>query len=139
MTARWRLTSWLAVLAWAGLIFYLSAQPNLTITHHGTLDFILRKSAHMAAFGILFFLLWLATGSWARNRAAIVLSGFLTLAYAASDEYHQSFVPGRGAEVSDVFIDFAGAVIVAIAILIIRWRRREASGGGNPAGAVAKT
>ena len=126
--------AWLAALAWAALIFYLSAQPNLTITRHGTLDFILRKSAHMAAFGILFFLLWLAISQHgARNLAAIITSGFLTLAYAASDEYHQSFVPGRGAEVHDVIIDFTGAVIVAI-IIFIRLSQHKTAGGRHPPG-----
>ncbi len=134
MTAGRRLISWLAVLAWAALIFYLSAQPNLTITRHGILDFILRKSAHMAAFGVLYVFLWNALSRHgARNRPAIAAGGLLTLAYAASDEYHQSFVRGRGAELSDVFIDFAGAVIAAIVIQAIQ-RRREARGSRNSAG-----
>ena len=39
--------------------------------------------------------------------------------YAISDEVHQLFVPGRGAQVKDVFIDIAGA---AVGIFLSLWR-----------------
>lgn len=42
-------------------------------------------------------------------------------AYAILDEYHQGFVPGRGVEVSDVFLD-TSACILALAVIWL-WRR----------------
>jgi len=47
------------------------------------------------------------------------------MAYAASDEFHQLFVPSREASVLDVLIDTAGAVFALLLIWFIgRWRRR---------------
>ena len=36
---------------------------------------------------------------------------FICLFYAVTDEYHQMFIPGRGSSVSDVLIDFGGALV----------------------------
>lgn len=97
---------WLPVLIWASLIFYLSAQPDLRISQDALLDKILRKAAHMFVFGVLWLLL-LRAFNW-RN---IWLAFGLTIAYAASDEYHQHFVYGRHADIKDVGIDTIGSGI----------------------------
>ena len=39
--------------------------------------------------------------------------------YAVTDEFHQSFVPGRYPDVRDVLVDTAGALV---AVLLLRWR-----------------
>jgi VanZ family protein len=86
-----------------GLIFFFSHQPDLG-TGLGGWDLLLRKLAHMVEYGLL-WLLWLrALGrpGWA---AAI------TLAFAASDEFHQSFIEGRHGTPVDVLIDAAGMAI----------------------------
>lgn len=117
------LLPWLAVIAWAALIFYFSAQPSLT-THWGLWDFIFRKLAHMFEFGVLSFLVWRALrqhrlpGGWAFPAAAA-----LSLMYAVSDEIHQSYVPGRTAAVRDVWFDIAGIAAVVVAVLVFRRRR----------------
>ena len=49
-------------IAWAGLIFALSAQPNLRFVPDAGLDFLVRKAGHMAVFGILALLAWRAVG-----------------------------------------------------------------------------
>ena len=105
---------WAPVLVWAGLIFSLSAIPHL---HSGLkLDFILRKMAHMVEYAVLAALLWRAfRGSGPFSRAALfALSFSLSACYAASDEWHQSFVPGRQAAVRDVLIDAAGALAACL-------------------------
>jgi VanZ family protein len=90
-----------------GVIFALSAQPDLN-SGLGVWDTVLRKLAHMAAFGALWFL-------WLRAVGRPVLAAGITLAYAVSDEWHQSFVDGRHGAASDVAIDAAG-VGIAVAI-----------------------
>ena len=62
--------------------------------------------------------------SFAGNRWRIAGAALVVAAlYAASDEYHQSFVPSRGASVEDVCIDTCGAS-VGIGIVLL-WRKRH--------------
>jgi VanZ family protein len=109
--------AWLLVAVWAGVIFALSATPHLRVAEAADLDFILRKSGHMAAFGILALLIWRALALSAVRRA-MVWSLLLTVAYAATDEFHQSFTAGRNASPVDVSIDSAGALIALLALVV---------------------
>lgn len=93
-----------------GLIYYLSAQPNLR-TELGTIDLIGRKFVHMAEFGLL-WLLWLRALGWS-NRAALA-AGAIAIGYAITDEYHQTFVDGRQGAPRDVLIDSAGVLLAAL-------------------------
>ena len=93
------------------LIFVLSAQPDLN-SGLGGWDTLLRKLAHMAGFGLLWWLWLRALGPRATLAAAVI-----TLAYAATDEWHQSFVHGRSGRPADWLIDAAGvgiAIVIAI-------------------------
>jgi len=105
-----RLRLWLPVLAWAALIFVLSSIPDLG-TGLGTWDLVLRKVAHAVEFAVLGALL---SRALADARVAFAAG----VAYAVSDEVHQSFVPGRLGSPLDVLIDAAG---VALGVLL--WRR----------------
>ena len=104
------LSLWLPVVAWAGLIFALSAVPHLS-SGLGTWDYVLRKCAHITEYAILGALLLRAIG---REVPAFLAA----VAYAASDELHQHFVTGRHASPVDVAIDGAG-----ITIGLIVWMR----------------
>jgi len=97
---------WLPVLLCAALIFYLSSIPYLRFVE-AWYDLIIRKIGHMGIFGVLARLLARAfSGStywpWKKIFVWSLVWAFL---YACSDEYHQSFVPGRGASAADVAID----------------------------------
>jgi VanZ family protein len=94
---------WCAVVAWAAVIFALSSIPSLS-THLGTWDTILRKGAHLTEYAILAVLFARATGS---RPAALVL----TVAYAGTDEWHQTLARGRHGSPVDVGIDAIGALI----------------------------
>jgi VanZ family protein len=98
---------WLPVVAWAALIFAFSSVPDLG-TGLGGWDLVLRKIAHAAEYAVLGALLLRATG-----RAGLAFT--LGVAYAVSDEIHQSLVPGRLGSPLDVAIDAAG-VAVGIAL-----------------------
>jgi VanZ family protein len=97
-----------------GVIFFFSAQPDLG-TGLGVWDTILRKAAHMAEYGLLWFLWHRALELDSPLPAALI-----TLAYAASDELHQSFVESRHGTPVDVLIDAVG---IAIAIALYSRRR----------------
>ncbi|MBE0429886.1 MAG: VanZ family protein [Thermoleophilia bacterium] len=117
-----KLLPWLAVAAWAGLIFFFSAQPSLS-TGLGIWDIILRKAAHMAVFGVLSLLVWRAVRQHdISNAPALAIGAVTALLYAFSDEYHQSFVEGRTASLGDVGFDLAG-IIIATALAALALRR----------------
>jgi VanZ family protein len=99
---------WLAVLAWATLIFALSGTTSLD-TDLGSWDLVLRKTAHVTEYAILGALL---------ARVLTVPAALATgIVYAASDEVHQHFVPGRVGAPLDVVIDGLG---VGLGILVLR-------------------
>ena len=104
---------WLPVLVWAALIFALSSIPSLG-TGLGGWDLVLRKLAHAAEYAVLAVLL---------RRALSAPAAFgLAVAYAVSDEIHQTFVRGREGHPRDVAIDALGA---AVGLIVWRvWRRR---------------
>jgi hypothetical protein len=107
-------SAWLPVVAWAALIFALSSIPDLG-TGLGGWDLVLRKTAHFAEYAILGALLaralYNATATWAW------LAWVAGAVYAASDEFHQHFVPGREGSPLDVAIDAVG---VAVGVLAVR-------------------
>jgi VanZ family protein len=99
------------------VIFALSAQPDLN-SGLGTVDLIGRKIIHAASYGLLWWLWQRALGTSSPLPAALI-----TIAYAISDEFHQSFVAGRHGTPVDVLIDSVG---VAIAIAVHARRRAPA-------------
>ena len=103
---------WALVVAWAALIFTLSSISDLG-TGLGGWDLVLRKIAHAAEFAVLGFLLHRALR---RDGWALALG----IAYAASDELHQHFVPGRQGSPLDVLIDAVG---VAVGVYVGRLRQ----------------
>jgi VanZ family protein len=126
------LWQWLPVVLWAGLIFAFSTRPNLRFVQADDVDFVVRKAGHMFAFGVLAVLLWRALASASVGRA-LLWSWVLATAYAATDEFHQSFTQGRHASAVDVGIDSAGAVIalcLLVAWLSIRRTSDRSDAGG---------
>jgi VanZ family protein len=107
MVAR-RIDLWLPPLALMGLIYFLSAQPDLS-TGLGIWDLILRKIAHMTEYAVLCFLWWRALRNVAPQQRAVAAAWLIAVGYAATDEWHQTFVSGRHGSPVDVLIDAAGA------------------------------
>jgi len=99
---------WLPALIWMGLIFFFSAQPSLP-SAPGRWDRLLKKGMHVVAYGILTaFYLRALRGAGRDDRVVRVASVVLAVAYALSDEYHQTFVPGRNGTWVDVAVDGVG-------------------------------
>jgi len=113
---------WLPAIIWTALIFYLSAQSRpLGKTPSPAFSYV----AHFSEYAVLATLLFwaqLSGSGWRGNlRLGLVLSFVLSVLFAASDEYHQSFVAGRDASWVDFAVDTLGAVL-ALAV-IGRWTR----------------
>ncbi len=136
---RGRLVAWLPAIAWAGLIFVLSAQPGLRFAPDDATDFVLRKAGHMAVFGILALLLWSAVAVTTTRERPWAWALALSVAYAMTDELHQGSVPMRHASGVDVGIDTAGALVALAALAFVRSRRSRTLTATPPVAPVAAT
>jgi VanZ family protein len=106
-----RVGRWVLVAVWMGAIFWFSAQPKVAL-NFGQPEF-LSKAAHVVEYAVLGWLIQRARG----DRRAWWQSWLIAVVYAATDEFHQSFSPGRAPRVTDVMIDAVGAamgMVVAI-------------------------
>lgn len=122
----------MALLVWMGLLFLVSSAllaPQMSSTGtkvvFGSLNFILRKFAHLAEYGVLVYL-WLRS-TWTepeRFRICLNRSVALSVLYGVTDEVHQSFVPQRQGIWYDVVLDGIGA----LAMGYILWRIQQQGG-----------
>lgn len=97
------------MLAWAGVIFYLSSRSHVAVTDDPLWDVLTRKTAHFVVFGVLAYLAATVARVFKAPSPAVI--GFVVaVVYGALDEVHQSFVVGRSAQVVDVLIDGLGAL-----------------------------
>jgi len=141
---------WLPAVLWASLIFSASTGamsarntsrfigpflhwlvPDISDEAVRAVQIVVRKTAHAVEYGLLSYLLWRVLRkpkkdddrpwTWGPALGALALA-FL---YAVTDEFHQSFVPSRGASPGDVMLDTVGA---ALGLVVVwswgRWRRR---------------
>jgi VanZ family protein len=106
---------WLTVIVWMGMIFTLSATPSIATPLEPLYDFLVKKLAHLTVYGILTALLFWALRIHIRHKGhALLTATFIAILYACSDEWHQTFVPGREGSVRDVGIDAIGAVNMSL-------------------------
>jgi VanZ family protein len=102
------LLKWLPAVLMMTAIFIFSATPSKDAPHN-VLRYIFNKGGHVIGYAML-------TLSFLRavefNKKHSWFAWLLALLYAVSDEYHQSFVPGRHPAAFDVLVfDHAGALI----------------------------
>jgi VanZ family protein len=130
----------IAPLALMGVIFYFSAQTSTG--DHPWWDVIIRKLGHVSGYALLTALWWWALrGVTARP---LLIAFLIALAYACTDEFHQTFVHGRTGTPVDVGIDAIG---MAIAALLIHLRpsapaerdRRDAVSDERPRSSLARS
>lgn len=104
--------------------------PDVTPATIDIVQAIFRKGGHAAGYAILALLLWRAlrlinppTTAWSPKIAKLaVLIAFI---YASTDEFHQIFVPSRGASIWDVLLDTTGAALGIWALWMIGRARRK--------------
>ena len=115
----------LLVILWMLLIFIMSSanstesnsQSNyivdiianiLNINNLNKLSYIIRKLAHLSEY----FILGMLTNNMVKiHNKKTIISVIICILYAVSDEIHQSFVPGRSAQIIDILIDSIGATL----------------------------
>jgi VanZ family protein len=107
--------AWLPVLIWMLVIFLFSSQPYsgaVTAQYFGAYNVPVRKFCHGLEYALLYVLARRAfamSGEW-WHKWADLIGLVLSCIYALTDEWHQSFVPGRSASLSDAGIDSLGAL-----------------------------
>ena len=116
---------WFPVILYSGIIFFVSSLPAVKgpfeIKH-------LDKAIHILEYMPFGFLLSRASfqTKWDPSRKSllgyVILASFL---YGLSDEYHQSFVAGRGSTVLDAFADTVGGMVGAYIYFYVVARKKE--------------
>lgn len=98
---------WLPALILMIAIFAFSSRTSSELPSFGGWDYFVKKSAHGIGYGLLALSYLRALPN--RNYR---LAWLLAVLYSATDEFHQSFVPGRHAAITDVLVfDNLGAFI----------------------------
>ncbi len=138
---------WLPVLIWVCLIFVgstdvLSAEqtsrflvpllrwldPQISVATIATIHFAVRKLGHLIEYAILAMLFWraLRRGTNLQMKISILSASVWVVCaiFAATDEFHQSFVPSRTAASGDVMIDSIGAFVGLAICLMIAARKQ---------------
>lgn len=92
------------------------------------MQLVIRKGAHMSEYALLAVLLALHLGcySFSGKKAALLALG-AAAGYAATDEFHQLFVPGRAGRITDVCIDGIGSLAGVIFYLAVFSRKKRES------------
>lgn len=147
-TASRLLKEWLPAILWGALIFVFSTDlfsdthtagvigpqlrflfPGISAENLDRIHFLIRKLGHFSEYFILTVLLMRALrqeNSGRIERRHLLISFAIASFYAISDEFHQSFVRSRGANVIDVLIDMCGGIAG------IFWSHRRNRGKGRP-------
>ena len=90
------------------VIFFFSSQPSEKLPDLGWADRLFKKGGHILGYGLLALTYWHGFG-WEKGKRP--LAWLLALLYAATDEFHQSFVAGRTPSIWDVLVfDNLGAL-----------------------------
>ncbi len=117
---------WAAVLTWMGLIFFLSAQPQLPELTPSAPS-VQEIAGHLAVYFVLALLVrWALAGAGVRHAIWWAI-GFCAL-YGISDEFHQSFVPHRNPALGD----WANDVLGASAAMLLLWVATRLQGRISP-------
>ena len=135
-----KIINWIPAIIWMIIIFMFSAQPasasNQLSTGFtevlidtlgkimpfdieistvndivGQLNHIVRKLAHFSVYLVLGILVSRAMVKNGFKGNVFIISFLICATYAASDELHQLFVPGRGCQLKDVIIDSLGSFV----------------------------
>ena len=118
-----KLINFFALLSYCLLIYWLSDQPSLPTpmwfpnqdkVHHATAYFVMAILAWRGLRGIIVSV----------PLRAIVVLAFCSF-YGVSDEWHQSFVPGRSTEFADWIADTSGALLAMILLISVKFAGKK--------------
>ena len=103
------------------VIFTFSSLPSSELPSFSYADLIVKKGGHMLGYGMLAMSYFFGLTGYPDRKAdetglaktvvtfPVILAWVLSVFFALTDEFHQSFVPGRNASLVDIGIDAVGA------------------------------
>jgi VanZ family protein len=106
-----RLLRWVPALAMMTAIFILSALPASKVPTFGVYDVYVKKIGHAIGYGLLGVSYYYALPTGLPRTVRWFMALGLSMGFALSDEFHQSFVVGRTSSLRDVAIDGMGALL----------------------------
>jgi VanZ family protein len=106
-------------------VMKLNLTDDEIYNYKARINYPVRKAAHLTEYAVLAvaiaFPLYVygVRGIW-----LMVLAGSVCVTYAGLDEYHQSFIEGRGSSLKDVAIDSIGVIVGVIIVRVVGWTGR---------------
>lgn len=117
---------WLPFVLWAIVIFTFSSNPTVKTSEVHWQDFVLKKSAHVVEYFIFSLLLFRAIiNSKLRMKNQFVFIVLTAFIYGLTDEFHQSFTPGREPKLRDALFDLLGSLLFVLSYKYIVVRRSK--------------
>ncbi|BFT70449.1 VanZ family protein [Paenibacillus sp. P36] len=108
----------------------LNYSPHLAFTYDGqklswqdpagVIEFFIRKAGHVSEFALL-TLLWILAllAKRVQVNMALLTSFIISILYAVTDEWHQTFIEGRTGHAIDVVVDSIGALLAVFLVLAV--------------------
>jgi VanZ family protein len=113
---------WFPALIMMLVIFAFSSQPRANLPFFLGWDYVVKKLGHFIGYGLLalsyFHML-------KYNKKQYWLAWTFAVLYAATDEFHQSFVPGRSPSIVDVFLFDGLGAFTALWVYFLGWGKRN--------------
>ncbi len=100
---------WLLTIGYMALIFYLSSSPDTGLPDIFPEGF--DKVTHAGAYAVLASLFYSSLSKSGVTKYVFMLAFLLSALYGLSDEFHQSFVPGRDSSFGDLIADSIGSIL----------------------------
>ena len=98
------------------------------------IDHPVRKCAHASEYALLGALVLLTACTYVKMSPKTVMAAVvISILYAASDEFHQKFVPGRSCQFTDVLIDSAGVLAGVLFVIVCYKIKLLIKSGGKDA------
>jgi VanZ family protein len=127
MFSRGGILRWLPALVIMAVIFFLSSLPSYEVPDFGFLDVVIKNGGHFVGYALLTFTYSFALPRRLSRLQRGVIAIAFALLYALSDEFHQTFVPGRSASWTDIIVDGLGASTAALL-----WARYSPNSNSKP-------
>jgi VanZ family protein len=113
---------WLPAFFFMVVIFTFSSQPSDELPSFADWDYVIKKMGHAVGYGLL-SLSYLHFLKYDKKR--IWLAWLMAVAYSVTDEFHQSFVPGRHASFADILVFDNLGVVFALLLYCSPWSSRR--------------